>query len=91
MYGRAFFKNLNFNAITVSPYMGKDSITPFLDFKNKWVIILALTSNNGSVDFQKILNDNDKPLFSQVLEKSEIGELIIILCMLWELQELNIY
>ncbi len=70
MYGRAFFKILNFNAITVSPYMGKDSITPFLDFKNKWVIILALTSNNGSVDFQKILNDNDKPLFSQVLEKS---------------------
>jgi orotidine-5'-phosphate decarboxylase len=70
MYGRAFFKHLDFNAITVSPYMGKDSIMPFLEFENKWVIILALTSNNSSLDFQKIKDESGRPLFKQVLEKS---------------------
>ena len=70
MYGRAFFKHLDFDAITVSPYMGKDSIMPFLEFKNKWTIILALTSNNSSLDFQKIHDDSGKPLFKQVLERS---------------------
>ena len=54
MYAKTFFENMNFDAITVSPYMGSDSIEPFLEFKGKWVIILALTSNKGSADFQMI-------------------------------------
>ncbi len=70
MYALAFFKNMNFDAITVTPYMGKDSITPFLEFNNKWVILLALTSNNGSLDFQKIKDKNGKQLFEQILETS---------------------
>src|SRR5690349_14207664 len=52
MYARAFFEQMNFDAITVAPYMGKDSVTPFLNFKNKWAILLAHTSNDGSQDFQ---------------------------------------
>ena len=71
MYGRAFFQNMNFDAVTVAPYMGEDSVRPFLDFHNKWVIILALTSNNGSLDFQNIEGSNGKPLFKQVLETSK--------------------
>jgi len=71
MYGRAFFQNMNFDAVTVAPYMGEDSVRPFLDFHNKWAIILALTSNNGSLDFQNIEGSNGKPLFKQVLETSK--------------------
>ena len=52
MYARTFFEYYNFDALTVVPYMGKDSVLPFLNFKNKWVILLALTSNAGSMDFQ---------------------------------------
>jgi len=52
MYAKAFFETLNFDSITVAPYMGEDSISPFLEYKNKWVILLALTSNKGAVDFQ---------------------------------------
>jgi len=59
-YAEAFFKNLNFDAITVSPYMGSDSVKPFLEYKNKWVILLALTSNNGSLDFQMLENFEDQ-------------------------------
>lgn len=54
MYAKTFFENLNFDAVTVSPYMGSDSVEPFLGFDGKWVIILALTSNVGSTDFQMI-------------------------------------
>ncbi|MBN2746569.1 MAG: orotidine-5'-phosphate decarboxylase [Bacteroidales bacterium] len=54
MYAKAFFENMNFDSITVSPYMGSDSIEPFLGFPNKWVIVLALTSNVGAQDFQLI-------------------------------------
>jgi orotidine-5'-phosphate decarboxylase len=71
MYGRAFFENMNFDAVTVAPYMGGDSVTPFLDFENKWAIILALTSNHGSLDFQNIEDNNEKALFKQVLETSK--------------------
>ena len=71
MYGRAFFQKSNFDAVTVNPYMGRDSVTPFLDFKNKWVILLALTSNNGSLDFQNIEDSNGTPLFETVLETSK--------------------
>jgi orotidine-5'-phosphate decarboxylase len=67
MYAKAFFDELNFDAITVAPYMGKDSITPFLEYKNKWTIILGLTSNVGSQDFQ-FLKSNKKPIYQHVIE-----------------------
>ena len=52
MYAKAFFENMDFDAVTVAPYMGEDSVMPFLEFEGKWVILLALTSNVGSMDFQ---------------------------------------
>jgi orotidine-5'-phosphate decarboxylase len=60
MYAKTFFEFYNFDAITIAPYMGKDSVTPYFKFKNKWVILLALTSNAGSMDFQ--LAEVDSPL-----------------------------
>ena len=69
MYAKAFFENMDFDSITVAPYMGKDSVTPFFVYKNKWVILLALTSNPGGKDFQLIEADG-KPLYQQVLESS---------------------
>lgn len=71
MYARTFFEKMNFDSVTVAPYMGSDSVTPFLDFKDKWAIVLALTSNKGGLDFQKIENKNGKQLFEQVLETSQ--------------------
>ena len=71
MYARAFFENMNFDSVTVAPYMGSDSVTPFLAFEDKWAIVLALTSNKGGLDFQKITGGNGKPLFKQVLETSK--------------------
>ncbi len=71
MYAKAFFENLNFDAVTVAPYMGSDSVTPFLEFKNKWAIVLALTSNKGGFDFQNIKDEDGKQLFEQVLETSK--------------------
>ena len=71
MYARAFFENMNFDSVTVAPYMGSDSVTPFLEFKAKWAILLALTSNKGGLDFQKIKSENGKQLFEQVLETSQ--------------------
>ena len=69
MYAKAFFEDLNFDSITVAPYMGKDSVEPFLAFENKHTIMLALTSNEGAFDFQT-LNTNGKELYKQVLETS---------------------
>lgn len=60
MYAKAFLETLNFDSITVAPYMGEDSVTPFLEYKNKWVILLALTSNEGSKDFQVL--ETNSPL-----------------------------
>ena len=71
MYARTFFENMNFDAVTVAPYMGEDSVRPFLEFENKWAIVLALTSNTGGLDFQKIADKNGKQLFKQVLETSQ--------------------
>ena len=71
MYAKAFFENMNFDSVTVAPYMGEDSVTPFLEFKDKWAIVLALTSNKGGLDFQKIEDENGKQLFEQVLETSK--------------------
>lgn len=70
-YANAFFNTLGFDALTVAPYMGKDSIEPFLNFKNKWVILLALTSNPGSADFQyQKINSASEPLYHQVIKTS---------------------
>ena len=71
MYARAIFENMNFDAVTVAPYMGSDSVTPFLGFDGKWAILLALTSNKGGLDFQTFKNENGKQLFEQVLEISQ--------------------
>lgn len=66
MYARAFFESMNADALTVAPYMGSDSVQPFLEFKDKWTIILGLTSNVGSEDFQ-FLDTDGKPLYERVL------------------------
>ncbi len=69
MYAKAFFENLYFDSVTVAPYMGEDSVTPFLSYPDKWVILLALTSNRGAFDFQ-FLKENNERLFEKVLKKS---------------------
>ncbi|MFY7810735.1 MAG: orotidine-5'-phosphate decarboxylase [Flavobacterium sp.] len=69
-YAKAFFEEMQFHSITVSPYMGKDSIEPFLEFKNKFTILLALTSNTGAFDFQT-LETAQKPVYQEVLETSK--------------------
>ena len=71
MYAKTFFEKLHVDAVTVAPYMGSDSVTPFLEFADKWVILLALTSNIGSLDFQNIKNEDGKQLFEKVLETSQ--------------------
>ncbi|MEA5403429.1 orotidine-5'-phosphate decarboxylase [Arcicella sp. DC2W] len=75
LYARAFFdeqsSGLNFDSVTVAPYMGEDSVKPFLEFADKWVILLALTSNAGSKDFQTLSLANEKQLFEEVLAKSQ--------------------
>ncbi|HCX57969.1 MAG TPA: orotidine-5'-phosphate decarboxylase [Sphingobacterium sp.] len=72
-YAMAFFdektSGLGFDSITIAPYMGKDSVTPFLDFNDKWAIVLALTSNEGSLDFQNFENKEGLQLFEQVIDK----------------------
>lgn len=68
-YARAIFDDMGFDAVTVNPYMGYDSIAPFLEFENKIVFILALTSNAGSDDFQR-MESNGKPLYRHVIEKA---------------------
>lgn len=72
-YAMAFFdektSGLGFDSITIAPYMGKDSVTPFLDFSDKWAIVLALTSNEGSLDFQNFENKEGLQLFEQVIDK----------------------
>lgn len=67
MYARSFFEHINVDAITVAPYMGEDSVTPFLGYEGKWVILLALTSNKGSHDFQLIEDTDGKRLFENVI------------------------
>ncbi len=70
MYARALFEHLNVDAVTVAPYMGEDSVTPFLGYPGKWVILLALTSNKGSQDFQRIKDAAGIPLFEHVMTTS---------------------
>jgi orotidine-5'-phosphate decarboxylase len=70
MYAKAFLENMPFDAITVAPYMGEDSVTPFLSYQDKWVVLLALTSNKGADDFQYHDEDGIK-LFERVLSVSQ--------------------
>lgn len=70
MYAQALLKNMPFDAVTVAPYMGEDSVTPFLDYQDKWAVLLALTSNRGADDFQ-YHNDEGIKLFERVLSVSK--------------------
>ena len=69
LYANAFFRNLDFDAVTLSPYMGRDSVQPYLEFRNKWSIILGLTSNTGSEDFQQLQTTNKIPVYEEVVKK----------------------
>ena len=71
MYAKTFFEGFDFDAVTISPYMGQDSVAPFLSYLNKWAILLALTSNPGADDFQNLKEkESDRPLYEQVIQKS---------------------
>jgi len=69
-YAKTFFEYLNCDSVTVAPYMGEDSVTPFLEFDNKWVILLTLTSNKGALDFQFMTDLKGEKLYQKVLRKS---------------------
>lgn len=70
-YADTFFNYLSSDSVTVAPYMGEDSVTPFLEYDNKWVILLALTSNKGALDFQFTVDTNNDELYKKVLRKSQ--------------------
>lgn len=69
-YAKTFFEYMDFDAVTIAPYMGEDSITPFLEYKDKWVIVLALTSNKGALDFQFMTDLSGEKLYENVLKKT---------------------
>ena len=71
MYAKAFFEELNFHAITLSSYMGKDSVTPYYKYEGKWAILLGLTSNEGAKDFQLQKMESGNPFYEQILETSK--------------------
>jgi len=71
MYARTFFDHMKVDAVTVAPYMGEDSVKPFLIYPERWVILLALTSNKGSNDFQLTKDSEGEPLFAKVLHRSQ--------------------
>ncbi|MEM9051474.1 MAG: orotidine-5'-phosphate decarboxylase [Bacteroidota bacterium] len=71
MYAKAFFDDLDYDSVTVAPYMGSDSVQPFLQHDNRWVILLALTSNKGADDFQFFSSDDGERLFEKVLKTSQ--------------------
>lgn len=68
MYAKSFFEHLDVDAVTVAPYMGSDSVTPFLGYDGKWVVLLALTSNKGSLDFQMTQDKDGELLFEKVIK-----------------------
>ena len=70
-YADTFFNYLDSDAVTIAPYMGEDSVTPFFNYKDKWVILLALTSNKGALDFQFITDAQNQELYKKVLKKSQ--------------------
>lgn len=71
MYAQTFFEEYNLDSVTVAPYMGEDSVKPFLEYAGKWIILLALTSNKGSHDFQLTEDNQGERLFEKVLKKSQ--------------------
>lgn len=71
LYARAFFDRMDFDAVTVAPYMGEDSVKPFMTYLDRWVIVLALTSNKGASDFQFLRNETGDSLFESVLKTSQ--------------------
>lgn len=71
MYARSFFEHLNIDSVTVAPYMGEDSVKPFLGYDGKWVILLALTSNKGSHDFQLTTDTEGEQLFEKVMRTAQ--------------------
>lgn len=71
MYARSFFEEMDIDALTVAPYMGEDSVTPFLQYEGKWVVLLALTSNKGSHDFQLTTDAAGERLFEKVIRRSQ--------------------
>ncbi|MCI5083902.1 MAG: orotidine-5'-phosphate decarboxylase [Saprospiraceae bacterium] len=71
LYAKAFFETLAFDSVTVAPYMGEDSVKPFLEFENKWVILLALTSNKGSQNFQMTIQEAEQPLYEKVMRTAQ--------------------
>ncbi|MDE6311629.1 MAG: orotidine-5'-phosphate decarboxylase [Muribaculaceae bacterium] len=70
MYARSFFETMDFDAVTLAPYMGEDSVRPFLEYKDKWSIILALTSNKSATDFETVLDHNGVAMYERVLRRS---------------------
>jgi len=70
-YATAFFDRMNVDALTVAPYMGEDSVAPLLKYKNKWAVLLALTSNKTAADFQFFKNENGETLYQKVLQTSQ--------------------
>ena len=70
MYAKAFLKEMDFDAITVAPYMGRDSVEPFLEYEGKWAILLALTSNPGSQDLEMLRESDGQYFFEHVIQKS---------------------
>ncbi|MGB0915715.1 MAG: orotidine-5'-phosphate decarboxylase [Crocinitomicaceae bacterium] len=70
-YADTFFNYLDADSVTIAPYMGEDSVTPFFEYENKWVILLALTSNKGALDFQFMTDTNNEQLYKKVLRKSQ--------------------
>ncbi len=71
LYAKTFFETFDFDAVTIAPYMGEDSVVPFLEFEGKWVILLGLTSNKGSRDFQHIISSDGMPLYESVITKAQ--------------------
>ncbi|MEQ8623936.1 MAG: orotidine-5'-phosphate decarboxylase [Vicingaceae bacterium] len=71
LYAKTFYKTYNFDSVTVAPYMGKDSVLPFLAYDNKWTILLGLTSNQGAADFQQLELKSGEKLFEKVLKSSK--------------------
>lgn len=71
LYARAFFENMDFDAVTLAPYMGEDSVKPFLGYENRWGIILALTSNPSAKDFETVGCADDTPLYQRVIRRSK--------------------
>jgi orotidine-5'-phosphate decarboxylase len=71
MYAKTFFETFNFDSVTIAPYMGSDSVQPFLEFEGKWAILLALTSNTGAQDFERLKLENDSFLYQEVVKKSQ--------------------